>query len=148
MLKNYFFMIMALALLLTSCQKEEYNLPADVKLNFSVSSTEALNGKLAFTSTGLKVENFRFTGNRNLGDDIDFLKQMNPVAEYNLFSGSAPGISVNIPRGVYENFEIQLGIAPGNGDYGLINTEIENWLRKVNEEDDDDDGDDDDDDDK
>lgn len=144
MVKIYILMIMALAMLISSCQKEDYNLPADVMLNFSVSSPEAIGGKLVFNSTVIKVENFRFTGNRILGEDIDFIKQMNPVAEYNLFSESIPVITVNIPRGLYEQFEIQLDIASGAGDYGSINTQIENWLRKIEDDDDSDDDDDDD----
>ena len=87
-----------LLIIFQSCQKEDYNLPSDVNIEFSVQSGIALQGDLQFKSSGLMIDNFRFLGERNVGDDIDFIKDLDPGTSYDIFSANVPEIFVNIPR--------------------------------------------------
>ncbi len=139
-------LIATLFFLLKSCQKEDFSLPADVYLEFSASSVTALDGGLEFSSSGMMIHSFRFLGERNTASDIDFVKELEHGSVYNVFSDSQPEILVNIPRGPYEEFHLDINIPEGTGDLPAIHQQIEDWLRRVDgdDDDDDDDGDDDD----
>ncbi len=139
------YLFATLLLFFKGCQKENFSLPADVRIEFSTNPATALEGDLEFFSSGLMIHSFRFLGERNTGN-IDFIKELDPGSVFSILSGNNPEILVNIPRGLYEEFNIQISVSEGTGDISSLNQEIETWLGRLEDYDDDDDGDDDDDD--
>jgi len=147
MLKNMLSLVLLISLAFYSCERNDLNRPADVSLRLAMTDNEVLNGSLILTETKVKISEFRFTGQRNLAEDIDFKRSYGSFLELDLLNAQSGEIFFNVPIGLYELFDIRVDIAQGTGDFARFDEEFETWLQNMEDEreddGDDDDGDDD-----
>ncbi len=135
-----------LCLILVSCEKEDFTLPASVEVSFSAEITSGLNGDANLTGVDIYSKNLRFTGKRNLGDDVDLTLTFDSPMKISLTGSMAETEKVDIPQGLYSRFEVQWTSLPSMGSFDEFNDELEDFLDDINDDDGDDDGNEDDDD--
>lgn len=148
MYKNVWFAgLLLVAAIFYSCEKEEHTLPASMKMTLRTEVSDGMNGDFQLTGLEIWSDDFRFRGNRSVGEDIDFLLSFPEPRQFSLSGPGFPAVNADIPQGIYSSFEISWNIAEGTGNYDGFQSVLEDYLDDDDSDDDSDDGGDDGDDD-
>ncbi|MFO7575727.1 MAG: hypothetical protein R6W67_11290 [Bacteroidales bacterium] len=129
-------LFMLLFILIGGCEKKEYTLPVEFKLNFSIMNEPILNGSITIDEIGLGLNSIDIRGYREQGDDVfltrDFdqgklfvLKPTLPIATEKL----------DIPQGFYNPISFSLIFQP-DAEEGDIIDDLLDWLENFETEDD------------
>ena len=134
--------LISLFLLTGGCQKEDYTLPVDFRMNFSVSETPVMQGALTIDNITLSLKSIDIHGYRETGGDVFLTRDFNSGNKIEISPGSSgKTIQFDIPQGVYNPIMFSLVYQPDGNEIDLID-DIEEWYEEFEEEDDDDDDDD------
>ena len=124
------------------CTKDDYTLPADFRLNFSIDEEPVINGMLIINTISLRLKSIDIHGYRETGGDVFLTRSFSPGDIHVIRPNkSNETIKFDIPQGVYNPISFSLVFQPDAKEKELIE-DIEEWLQDVEEEDDDDDDDD------
>lgn len=106
---KYFFIIV---ILLVSCSKHKLKQPCTLQISTSFKETGGGNGNLDNEGT-INLHRITFTGVREEGDDVEI--EMEPESK-TLFLGeqSASGLNLDIPVGVYKEFQLKIRLNENN----------------------------------
>jgi len=127
-LKNNILSLLVLLLLLSSCEKDEHALPAEVNFEFELISYEygefyktsnktsdKSQGNLEINHGTLNIGSIEFDGRREQGKDIYFESNFSEAVFANLSTGQcSKPVSFDIPQGVYNFVEINLNLSDNN----------------------------------
>lgn len=129
-----------LFLILTgSCDKEDYTLPVDFSLNFSIDEKPVMNGMLTIDAISLGLKSLDIHGYREIGGDVFLTRSFNPGYIYEISPNTTnETIQLDIPQGVYNPISFSLVYQPDSKEAEL-SEDIEEWLQDVEDGDDDDD---------
>jgi len=133
--------LISLFLLTGGCQKEDYTLPVDFRMNFSVSETPVMQGTLTIDNITLALKSIDIHGYRETGGDVFLTRDFNSGNIFEISPrSSGKTIQFDIPQGVYNPIMFSLVYQPDGNEIDLID-DIEEWYEELEEEDDDDDDD-------
>lgn len=106
-------LILPLAGSLSSCEKDELTKPAEVYLQFKLDRESPVNESMIFEAGTMDIQYITFTGDRESGEDINFVSDFGTIVRADLATGNTdPLITFDIPQGTYR--EISLQVDPDN----------------------------------
>ncbi len=131
--------IVCLLLIATAwgCHKEDYTLPVDFGLSFSIIEVPVMNGTLVVDSIRVSLKSIDIQGYRETTDDV-FMSRTFDQGENFLIYADAQNetIEFDIPQGVYNPLSFSLVFQPDENENDLIE-DINEWYQSLQEEDDD-----------
>lgn len=120
---RYTILLMAilLALPISSCRKNKWKKPTDVKTIMDINRLSSSSGNLRFTGGYIRLASFSIQGQREQGDDIYFNQEWSNGAVIN-FDNSAfqSQLDYDIPQGSYTLFELDFETFDDNGDISIL----------------------------
>ncbi|MEA2105949.1 MAG: hypothetical protein U9P82_04430 [Bacteroidota bacterium] len=112
-MKNLLFIsIFVCFVLLSSCEKDELTLPAEVNLAFSMEPYPAETGLKAgegfeVNQGTIIIQSLEFDGRRDQGEDYFFTKHFENALQAELHNGTVnQQVSFDIPQGIYNRIEM------------------------------------------
>lgn len=116
-MKNHLFIpIFICFVLLSSCEKDELTLPAEVNLAFSMEPyhTETglkAGGDFEVSQGTIIIQSLEFDGRRDQGEDYFFTKHFDNALQAELHNGNVnQQVSFDIPQGVYNRIEMMFSL--------------------------------------
>lgn len=128
---------MLLFILMGSCEKEDFTLPIEFKLNFTIKNEAILGGSITIDEIGLGLQSININGYREQGDDVFLTRNFDPKKNF-IINPALPGITeiFDIPQGAYNPISFSLIFQP-DADESDLTDDILDWLEDFEEEDDD-----------
>lgn len=125
-MKNLFYIFFFFCFVsLTSCEKDELTLPAEVTLDFAMESYHAETGLKANNAFDLNqgaviIQSIEFDGRRDEGEDYFFTKHFDNALQAELHNGNVnQQVSFDVPQGVYKRVEMNLSLGLEEGEYAF-----------------------------
>ena len=132
-------LFMLFFILLGSCEKEDYTLPVDFRLNFSIDEKPVMSGMLTIDAISLGLKSIDIHGYREVGGDVFLTRSFNPGDIYVIRPNTSnETIHLDIPQGVYNPISFSL-VYQHDANETKLSEDIEEWLQDVEDGDDDDD---------
>lgn len=98
-----------LACLLFSCEKDELTQPAKVSFRFKLDRTPPTGRPVSFQAGALDIESIEFTGDRETGEDVTFISDLQTIVHADLATGNTdPIIAFDVPQGTYGKINLAL----------------------------------------
>jgi hypothetical protein len=130
-------LFMLFFILLGSCEKEDYTLPVDFRLNFSIDEKPVMNGMLTIDAISLGLKSIDINGYREIGGDVFLTRSFNPMDICVIRPNTSnETIHLDIPQGVYNPISFLLVYQPDESET-YLSEDIEEWLQDVQDGDDD-----------
>lgn len=124
-----------------SCEKEDYTLPVEFSLDFSIDEKPVMNGMLTIDAISLGLKSIDIHGYRETGGDVFLTRSFSPGNIYVIRPNTSnETIQLDIPQGVYNPISFSLVYQPDTNETEL-SEDIDEWLQDVEDGDDDDDDD-------
>ena len=125
---------MLLLILNSSCEKEDYTLPVNFTLNFTISNEPILGGLLTIDEIGLGLKSIDIRGYREQGDDV-FLTRSFEQGKHFVINPAATNVSekLDVPQGVYNPLLFSTIFQPDDEEGDLID-DIYDWLEDLEED--------------
>ncbi len=119
---------MLLFFLIGSCEKEDYTLPVEFRLNFTIKNQPILDGSITIDEIGLGLKSIDIRGYREQGDDV-FLNRDLDQGKFFVIKPSLPGVTekFDIPQGVYNPISFFYNFQPDDEESDLID-DLLDWL--------------------
>jgi hypothetical protein len=102
-------LIILFSLGVTSCKKYKLNQPAYLNLNWSFSNNTSSLNKVVLTGGFFYLDQLSISGDRKEGPQVD-VDQTLPITQTQFSSTGSLGLSLDIPVGDYESFEVELSV--------------------------------------
>jgi hypothetical protein len=127
---------MLLFILIGGCEKEDYTLPVEFTLNFTIKNEAILGGSITIDEIGLGLNSIDIRGYREQGDDVFLTRNFDQGKNF-IVKPTSNNITekFDIPQGTYNPITFSLIFKPDPDESGLID-DILDWLADVEEEDD------------
>jgi hypothetical protein len=93
----------------SSCKKYKLNQPAYLSLNWSFSNNSEDLNEVVLTGGFFYLDQLSISGVRKEGPNVD-VDQTLPIAQTQFSSSGSLGLSLDIPVGEYESFEVELSV--------------------------------------
>ena len=107
---RYLGILLILILLgVSSCKKYKLNQPAYLNLNWSFSNNSQDLNKVVLTGGFFYLDQLSISGIRKEGPNVD-VDQTLPVAQTQFTNSGSLGLSLDIPVGDYESFDVELSV--------------------------------------
>ena len=121
---------MLLIFLIGSCQKEDYTLPVEFRLNFTIKIEPILDGSITIDEIGLGLNSIDIRGYRELGDDV-FLTRDFKQGKLFVLKPTLPFASekLDIPQGFYNPISFSLNFQPDIEESDIIE-DLLDWLEE------------------
>lgn len=132
------FVLFFIVLFVAGCEKEDYTLPVDLRMHFSITEAPVINGLISIETIAINLNSIDISGYREMGDDIFFKREFDDSRQFLL---KVPEVSetllFQIPQGVYNPLFFSLNFSPADEDEDDLIEDIESWREDVEEDDDD-----------
>lgn len=129
-------LFMLLFILIGGCEPEDYTLPVEFRLNFTIKSEAILGGSITIEEVGLGLNSINIRGYREQGDDVFLTRNYNQGKNFIIKPASAIIFEkLDIPQGTYNPISFSLIFQPDSDESDLID-DILDWIEDVEEEDD------------
>ena len=127
---------MLLFFLLSSCETEDYTLPVEFRLNFTIKNEPILDGSITIDEIGLGINSIDIHGYREQGEDV-FLTRDFDQERFFAIKPSLPEVTekFDIPQGIYNPISFSYNFQPDDEENNLIE-EIGEWREDLEEGDD------------
>ncbi len=121
--------------LIGSCEKEDYTLPVEFRLNFTIKNESIQDGSMTIEEIGVGLNSIDIRGYREQGDDV-FLTRDFDQGKFFVIKPSLPSVTekFDIPQGVYNPISFSYNFKHDNEEDDLIE-EIVEWRVDLEEED-------------
>ena len=128
--------LMLLFILIGGCEKEDYTLPVEFKLNFTIKNEAILGGSITIDEIGLGLNSIDIRGYREQGDDV-FLTRDFEQGKFFLIKPTLPSVTekFDIPQGVYNPISFSCNFQTDDEESELI-VDLLDWLEDFEEDDD------------
>ncbi len=127
---------MLLFILIVGCEKEDFTLPVEFKLNFMIKNDAILGGALTIDEIGLGLNSIDIRGYREQGDDVFLTRNFDNGKNFIIKPASANITErLDIPQGTYNPVSFSLIFKPDAEESDLIE-DILDWLEDFEEDDD------------
>jgi len=103
------FVVLILGLGSTSCEKHKLKQPAYLSFNWDFYNQEPNALKAVVTSGYFYLDEFKISGTRVEGPNVE-IQQSLPINKTAFTAGGSLGLSMDIPVGKYNEFEVELNI--------------------------------------
>ncbi len=114
-----------------SCQKEEYTLPADLRLDMSIDSRPVMGGRVTIESVKIRLDAIDIEGYRQTGENVFLTRSYNKGKIFSIRGGAQSGaVDFDIPQGVYSRLSFSLIFRPDDEEEDILE-DIEEWKRDV-----------------
>jgi hypothetical protein len=124
--------------LIGGCEKEDYTLPVEFKLNFTTKSEDILGGSVTIDEIGLRLNSIDIRGYREQGEDVFFTRNFANGKNFIIKPASANMTETfDIPQGAYNPISFSFIFEPDADEDDLMDDLFE-WIEDFEEEDDDD----------
>ena len=121
----------SLFILTCGCQKEDYTLPVDFRLKFSIKDKPVMSDMLTIDNISLGLKSIDIHGYREIGGDVFLTRSFNPRDIYVIRPNTSnETIQLDIPQGVYNPISFSLVYQPDANETEL-SEDIEEWLQDV-----------------
>ena len=129
--------------LVGGCEKEDYTLPVEFKLDFTIKNEDILGGSVTIDEIGLGLNSIDIRGYREQGEDVFFTRDFDNGKNF-IIKPSSVSITerFDIPQGTYNPISFSFTFKP-DAKEGDIMDDVLDWIEDFNNDDDDDDDDDD-----
>ena len=129
-------LFMILFILISGCEKKEYTLPVEFKLNFSIKNEPILGGSMTIEEIGLGLNSIDIRGYREQGEDV-FLTRDFEQGKLFVIKPTLPSVTekLDIPQGLYNPISFSLIFQPDSDESDIID-DLLDWLEDFDSEDD------------
>jgi hypothetical protein len=125
--------IMTIMAITTGCGKEDYTLPVDFQLQFSMAENPIMNGAITIDYIYLHLKSIDIRGYRELGEDVFLTRRIEDSRISISTSTPKDWMQFDIPQGVYNPLSFSLAFNPDEEESSIVD-DIESWLEDVQEE--------------
>ncbi|WP_372948122.1 hypothetical protein [Mariniphaga sp.] len=120
--------------LIGGCEKEDYTLPVEFKLNFATRYEDILGGSVTIDEIGLRLNSIDIRGYREQGEDVFFTRDFSNGKNFIINSTSASMTErFDIPQGAYNPISFSFIFEP-DADEGDLMDDLLEWLEDFEEE--------------
>ncbi len=128
-------LFMPLFILIGGCEKKEYTLPVEFKLNFAIKADAILGGSITIDELGLGLNSIDIRGYREQGEDVFLTRYYDQGKTFII----KPGLSnttekFDIPQGIYNPISFSLIFKPDAEESEIIDDMLD-WLEDFEEDD-------------
>ncbi len=122
-------------ILIGGCEKEDFTLPVDFNLSFTIKNEPILDGSIAIDEIRLELNSIDIRGYREQGDDVFLTRTFDQGKNFTL-RPTATNITekFDIPQGTYSPITFSLQFKPDAEESDLID-DILDWFEDIEEDD-------------
>ena len=116
---------------IAGCDKEDFTLPVEFKLDFTIKNEAILGGSITIDEVGLALNYIDIRGYRDQGDDV-FLTRNFDQGKTFILSPAPTNVTenLNIPQGTYNPISFSLNFRPDEEESDVI-ADIIDWLEDL-----------------
>ena len=130
------FFILLIALF-GGCEKEDYTLPVEFRLDFTIKNEPILDGSITIDEIALSLNSIDISGYREQGGDVFSTRRFDQGKFFEIKPTSRNATEkFDIPHGIYNPISFSYNFQPDNEEDDLIE-DISEWHEDLEEEDDD-----------
>ena len=119
---------MLLIILMGGCKKEDYTLPVEFNLNFTIKNEDILGGTITIDEINLGLKSIDIHGYRKQGEDIFFTRNFPNGINFKIKPASADvNERFDFPQGIYNPISFSFIFKPDEGESDLID-DLLDWL--------------------
>lgn len=121
----------------SSCEKEDFTLPVDFRLDMSISNKPVMNGTLSVDFIKIRLNSIDIQGYREIGDNVFMTRSYKKGKTFTINPNTNnEAINFDIPQGVYKPLTFSMVFQHDDDEDDLIE-DIEEWYEDLLEGDDD-----------
>ncbi|MFW5793681.1 MAG: hypothetical protein ACOCWC_05305 [Bacteroidota bacterium] len=135
-LVKHLLVFLLLVAMLACDDKEDYTLPADLRMQFELDDQAVLNGALSVEYLSINIASIDIEGYREVGEDIFFTRNFSEGKKFILNYASVPDnetLSFDVPQGIYNPFFFSLNFIADEDQEDFIE-DIEEWYQNIEED--------------
>lgn len=122
--------------LMGGCKKEDFTLPVEFELNFTIKNEAILGGTITIDEIGLGLNSIDIRGYREQGDDVFLTRNFDKGKNFIIKPASTNSTEeLDLPQGTYNPISFSMIFKPDAAESEIIE-DIMEWLEDVEEEDD------------
>jgi hypothetical protein len=123
--------VMVIMAATAGCGKEDYTLPVDFQLQFSMAEKPIMNGAITIDYIHLYLKSIDIRGYRELGEDVFLTRKIDEEHRITIQT-SAPKerMQFDIPQGIYNPLSFSFIFRPDEEESSLVD-DIGSWLEDV-----------------
>jgi len=122
--------------LFDGCEKEDYTLPVEFRLNFMIKDEPILDGSMTIHEIGLSLNSIDIRGYREQGEDVFSTRRFDQGKFFEIKPTSRNVTEkFDIPHGIYNPISFSYNFQPDNEEDDLIE-DISEWQEDLEDDDD------------
>jgi hypothetical protein len=126
--------IMVIMATTAGCGKEDYTLPVDFQLQFSVAENPIMNGSVTIDYIHLYLKSIDIRGYRELGEDVFLTRKIDEDYRITIQTSTPKErMQFDIPQGIYNPLSFSFVFRPDEEELSIVD-DIESWLEDVEDE--------------
>ncbi|MFO8022404.1 MAG: hypothetical protein R6U65_08055 [Perlabentimonas sp.] len=127
--------LMLLSIVLGGCEKEDFTLPVDFKLSFTIKNEPILGGSITIDEISLQLNSIDIRGYREQGDDVFLTRNFDNGKDFTLRPTSTNiAEDLDIPQGTYNPLSLSFDFQPDSDEIDIIE-DILDWFEDIEEDD-------------
>jgi hypothetical protein len=129
--------IMVIVATITGCGKEDFTLPVDFQLQFSMVENPIMNGTVTIDYIHLHLKSIDIRGYRELGEDVFLTRKVDEDHRITIQTTTPiDRMQFDIPQGVYNPLSFSFVFRPDEEESSIAD-DIGSWLEDLEEEEED-----------
>lgn len=129
--------IMVIMASTAGCGKEDFTLPVDFQLQFSMAEDPIMDGAVTIDYVHLHLKSIDIHGYRELGEDVFLTRRINEDHRITIQTSTPQDrMQFDIPQGVYNPLSFSFVFRPDEEESSIVD-DIESWLEDVEDEEED-----------
>jgi hypothetical protein len=129
---NVFFLF----IVFPGCDKQDYTLPVDFRMSYSVKEEPVMNGSVTIDYIGISLKSIDIRGYREQGGDVFLTRSYDEGKIFRIYPpANTDPEKFNIPHGLYDPISFSFLFQPDEEESDIIE-DILQWLEDFEEEDD------------
>jgi hypothetical protein len=125
------FVIMVIMATTAGCGKEDYTLPVDFQLQFSMAKNPIMNGAITIDYVHLHLISIDIRGYRELGEDVFLTRKIDEDYRITIQTSTPQDrMQFDIPQGIYNPLSFSFVFRPDEEESPLVD-DIISWLEDV-----------------
>lgn len=123
--------IMVIMATTAGCGKEDFTLPVDFQLQFSMAENPIMNGAITIDYVHLHLKSIDIRGYRELGEDVFLTRKIDEDHRVTLQTSTPKDrMQFDIPQGIYNPLSFSFIFRPDEEESSLVD-DIGSWLEDV-----------------
>jgi hypothetical protein len=129
--------IMVLMVTTAGCGKEDFTLPVEFQLQFSMVENPIMNGAVTIEYVQLHLKSIDIRGYRELGEDVFLTRKIDEGPSITIETSTPKErMQFDIPQGIYNPLTFSFAFRPDDEESSLVE-DVGSWLEDVEEGEDD-----------